>query len=175
MMAYWEWIRVTGVLAYWLLTLSILFGLIRSVANVSPSFKQFGVFGHALFGSFACLLGAVHGFLLLFDTYRPYTLFEIIVPFTATYKPLLSASGTISLLLMLVIILSSDFRAKVGQRVWKWLHTLSYPAWVFAFIHGCFLGTDSTTSLGQVFFWATGTVIAVFLLLRAFMKKNARR
>ncbi|MDM5200540.1 ferric reductase-like transmembrane domain-containing protein [Fictibacillus enclensis] len=153
----WIWIlvRVTGLTAYFLLTLSLLAGILRHV----PRNKGFYLSFHQIIGQVSMLFIGIHAFLLLFDQYQPYTLTEIFIPFASSYEPLLSALGTIGAYLLLIVLFTSDFMKMIGRSAWKKTHYLVFTLWLVCFLHGILMGTDSSAIWSPIFYWTTFAVI----------------
>ncbi|MEW8987353.1 MAG: iron reductase, partial [Bacillus sp. (in: firmicutes)] len=68
----WIWIliRVTGLTAYVLLTLSILAGIIKYIPGKQWRILEF----HQAIGQVALVTIGIHAALLIFDQYEPYTI-----------------------------------------------------------------------------------------------------
>lgn len=157
----WEWIRICGFLAYFYFTVSVIFGLLRKTPSIKKQ-KNLLFHLHLNAGWMGLLALMVHVLLLLIDQYQPYQIKEILVPFSAQYKPLLSALGTISIYVFLVVIFTSDVLIGVmNRKVWKSIHFLVLPAWALTFIHGVFIGTDSSNHFVQIFYIVTGSIIII--------------
>ncbi|WP_338450582.1 hypothetical protein R4Z09_01085 [Niallia oryzisoli] len=75
----WIWflVRITGLAAYLLLTLSVLAGIYRHIPRKKAPMLEF----HQIIGQVALLGIAVHAFLLFFDKYEPYSLTSVLIPF----------------------------------------------------------------------------------------------
>ena len=61
----------------------------------------------------------------------------------AKWHPLAVAWGVTSLYLLAAVEVTSLLRARLGNRLWKRVHFLSFPLFVSATIHGLTAGTDS--------------------------------
>ncbi|MDR4937957.1 ferric reductase-like transmembrane domain-containing protein [Rossellomorea marisflavi] len=153
----WIWfgIRVLGLTSYLLLTLSVLGGILRGV----PKKKYFLLQFHQQIGQIALLLGGLHGFLLLFDSYEPYSLIGLLIPFASSFEPVLSGFGTIGLYLLLIVIVTSDFMKTIGRAAWKKAHYLAFPSWLLIWAHGLFIGTEGREE------WALAMYGSTFLLV----------
>lgn len=158
----WTFIRTTGFLACYLMTLSLALGLFSSFSLLKKK-KGVLIVLHQSSGWYGFLTMLLHVLLIWQDQYVPYTLKELLIPFLAKNEPLLSAFGTLSLYLFLLVIGASDFFMKrLGIKRWKKLHLLVIPAWVLMMVHGLAIGTDSAEPWA-LFLYAGG--IAVILIL----------
>jgi DMSO/TMAO reductase YedYZ heme-binding membrane subunit len=114
----------------------------------------------------------VHGFSLLFDKYLNFGFKDILVPFTASYSPMLIALGTIGLYLMIVLVISSYLRRFIPNGLWRFLHSFNVALYVFTVIHALYLGTDlKISSVRNIFLGMNGFLVllmAVNLFVRIF-------
>ncbi|MGG0656268.1 ferric reductase-like transmembrane domain-containing protein [Rummeliibacillus pycnus] len=164
----WEWIRICGFLSYFYFTVAVIFGLFRKTPTITKQ-KNLLFHLHLSAGWMGLLALAAHVLLLLIDQYQPYRIVEILVPFTANYKPILSAIGTISLYVFLIVIMTSDLLiSKLNRKLWKSIHFLALPAWVLIFLHGVFIGTDSANPIIEIFYITTGSIIIIASCLRVY-------
>ncbi len=139
----WHLIRSSGVVAYVLLMASTIWGLFLSsqmVKDWSPG--PISMTLHSTISWMALLLGLGHGLLLMFDDYFAYTLDAIFVPFMGPYRPEVVGLGTLAFWLVFLVTLSFPFRKRLGHKVWKRMHYLSYVAFGLVTIHGLLAGTD---------------------------------
>lgn len=160
----WVLIRLSGLLAYLFFTLSVSFGMLGQFPSLKA--KKALLFQIHLSSAWAGLMTVlVHMLLLLIDSYQPYKLGEILIPFAASYSTILSGIGTIAFLLSLSVIFTSDTMVRVlGRTLWKKIHLLVFPAWLGMVIHGLFLGTDSANVAVYSFYMISITIVMLILL-----------
>jgi predicted ferric reductase len=94
----------------------------------------------------------IHILFLLVDKFEPYSLANILVPFTARYEhskvlgmhvgSFYNALGIVGAYLLVIVLVSSFIIIETRKRAWRWLHYLSYPLAIAVFFHVLFLGTD---------------------------------
>ena len=149
----WVFVRVTGLTAYLLLTLSLLAGIYRHIPRKKKSILDF----HQVIGQIGLLAIGIHAYLLFYDHYQHFSLTEVLVPFMSANDPILTGVGTISTYLLLIVIITSDFMKAIGRSVWKKTHYLVFPMWLMAWMHSFFIGTDSSA------FWALGLYWGSFI------------
>ncbi|QBK24475.1 ferric reductase-like transmembrane domain-containing protein [Ureibacillus thermophilus] len=167
----WNLIRTAGFLAYFLLTISIMAGLMQKISSFQNQ-KQLLMEIHKISGWIGTLNVIFHAILLLFDQYVPYQIWEIMIPFVAKNEPFFSGIGTISFYLFLIVMLTSDFfLKKLGFKLWKKLHFLVIPAWVLMILHGIFIGTDSEEIWAIIIYSAGIVLITTLLMMRYFESK----
>jgi len=61
---------------------------------------------------------------------------DIALPVRSPVQPLENTIGAVGLYLIVVVLLTSYFRLRLGRRQWKLFHYLVYAAAVCVFIHG---------------------------------------
>lgn len=164
MFSNWNLIRASGFLAYFLLTLSIVAGIMQKLSSFrhqEPLLKAM----HDFSGWIGTLTVVFHAILLLFNHYVPYQIREILIPFAAKNDPLYSALGTISFYFFFIVMATSDFfMQKLGFKLWKKIHFLVIPAWVFMMIHSILSGTDSNQPWA-IFIYSAGIILVGALLV----------
>jgi DMSO/TMAO reductase YedYZ heme-binding membrane subunit len=160
----WSLIRASGFLAYFFMTLSLAFGLLNSFSIMKKK-KAVLLAYHQTSGWFGLLTIVFHMTLIWKDTYVPYSLTELLIPFSAKNASFFSAFGTIAFYLFLLVIGTSDFFIKkLGRERWKKVHMAVIPAWVLMVFHGLMIGTDSSTSWA-LFIYAAGIILILVLAL----------
>jgi len=79
------------------------------------------------------------------DSFAPIRLFDAVLPFTSRYRPLWVGFGAVAFDLLIALILTSVFRARLGFRSWRRVHWLAYACWPVALLHGA--GDAATRTL----------------------------
>lgn len=159
----WHLIRSSGIFAYILLTVSMIWGLFLSnqlIKDWSPGPVSMMI--HSTLSWLGVLLTVFHAVLLMFDEYFTYTLADVFIPFVGPYRPLWVGFGTLSLWVMVLVTISFAFKKWLGQKTWKRLHYLSYGAYFMSTLHGLFAGTDSEL-LGFRVMVGAGVLMVVLL------------
>jgi sulfoxide reductase heme-binding subunit YedZ len=96
---------------------------------------------------------------LLLDSYVPFSLSQILVPGTASYRPLATALGVVALELLAALAVVNRYRKRLSYRFWRRAHYLNFAVWGLALVHGITSGTDSgTTWAVALYALAAGTV-----------------
>ena len=159
---FWILTRASGLLAYALLTTSVLVGLVLKARPFGTTLKPAAVTD---LHRFLALLGlgaiSVHGLALLLETAVPISLTDLMVPGIAPYRPLATGLGVLAAELMLVVYVSFSLRRRIGARTWRRLHWATYLIFVLATLHGLAAGTDSSTTWALALYGAaSGAVLA---------------
>jgi predicted ferric reductase len=165
---YWHLSRSMAFVAFGLLWLSMVFGLLIS-SKLAPLWPggptAFELHQHT--GLLGLAFALFHGLILLGDHYMGYTLVQILVPFTGTnYRPQWVGLGQVGLYLMMLVGLSVYVRQWIGKRMWRLIHFLSFMLFGLALVHGLGSGTDSSTVWAQGFYTFSGISVLGLLVYR---------
>ncbi len=156
--AYWFLSRTTGFVAFGLLWLSMVFGLLMTgkLAQQWPGhLVAFEL--HNFVSVLALAFAAFHALVLLGDRYINYTLEQLLVPFgSQNYRPFEVGLGQLAFYVGLVVTATFYVRPIISQRAWRLIHYLSFGVFLIALWHGVRSGTDSTSTLAQTLYWVAG-------------------
>ena len=148
-------------LAYLLLTLSVLWGLMQSGAILRPIFPPVLALGMHNFLSWAALvMVALHALILLGDGFIKMKLVHLFIPFVAPYRPFWVGLGVIAFYLAFLLSLSFYVRRNIGQKTFRYFHYLSYLTFILVTLHSLGSGTDSSHLL-VLYVLSTGAVITL--------------
>ncbi|ROO59263.1 ferric reductase like protein [Micromonospora sp. Llam0] len=140
----WFVARGTGVTALVLLSVVVVLGVGSRSGRPVFGLPRFAVsLVHRNAALLAVGLLTVHVVTLLFDPYAKLRVYDLFVPFGAEYRPLYMGLGTLASDVMLVLVVTSLLRRRIGVRLWRVLHWLAYAAWPAALGHSVGTGTDS--------------------------------
>jgi predicted ferric reductase len=147
----WDLTRASGIVAYVLMWLSVVFGLLitNRMASIWPG-------GPAAFDlhQFTSLLGLAfalfHAVVLLGDSYIKYSVLQIALPFASVnYQPFWVGLGQIAFYILIPVTLSFYARRSLGPAFWRLIHFGSFISFAFITMHGLLAGSD-TTNLGML-------------------------
>lgn len=173
----WYITRAAGLTAYLLLWVSTAWGL------AVPS-RIFDGMLHGTytfdFHQFISLLSiaflALHIGVLLVDTYAPFSLVQILVPFLSTYRPGWVGVGVLSLYIILLVTVTFYLRDKIGSKAFRTIHVFSLLGFLGAAVHGLMAGTDSVLPAVQVmygFTFLSVVFLTAYWLASLVMKRRA--
>lgn len=158
---FWLLARASGLTAYTVLTLSVLAGLVLKSRPFRSLRAPDVVEVHktlALTGLGALVL---HGVSIVLDTTVKVSLVALFVPGLVAYRPAAVAAGVVAAWLFAVVAASFWVRRRIGTRLWRRLHWLTYALFGLATIHGISAGTDSTQPWARaLYLGALGAVVA---------------
>jgi sulfoxide reductase heme-binding subunit YedZ len=144
--ALWYFARGSGVVALVLLTIVVMLGVGARSGRPVFNLPRFAVnLLHRNAALLAVVFLAGHVISLLFDPYAQLRLFDLVVPFVGTYRPLWAGLGTLGFDLLIALVVTSLLRNRLGARAWRAVHWLAYLCWPVALLHGLGTGTDRGT------------------------------
>ena len=139
----WYAARASGVAAYVVLSIVVSLGLALGGKAQNKRWPRFSVeevhrFGGLLVGS---LIG-VHVLAIAADSFLPFSLTQLLVPFTSSYRPLWTGLGIAAAELLVALAITNHYRRRLPYRFWRKAHYLNFAVWAFASLHGLMAGTD---------------------------------
>jgi sulfoxide reductase heme-binding subunit YedZ len=138
----WYTARSAGIVAYLLLTSSVVVGLLLST-RASLAWPRFAVQEvHRFLAQLTGIFIVLHGGALLLDRVVPFSLSQELVPFTSSYRPFAVSLGIVSAELLAAVGLTNLLRDRLPYRLWRRVHTLTLVVWVGATGHLLLAGTD---------------------------------
>ena len=100
----WYAERAAGIVAYVLLTALVVLGLALSNRVRTRAWPAFAIEDvHRFVGILAGVFVALHVGLIAIDTFVPFSVSQILVPFTADYRPVATGLGTVALELLVAV------------------------------------------------------------------------
>ena len=161
----WYTARAGGLLGFALLTASVVLGLALSGRARLRHWPRFAVEDvHRFAGLLAGTFVGIHVLALLLDTYVPFSLAQILVPGTASYRPLPTALGIVAVELLAALAVANHYRKRLPYRLWRRTHYLNFAVWALALVHGITSGTDSGTVWAVTLYAvAAGSVVGLLV------------
>ena len=169
---WWYVARSGGILAWVLVTLSILWGLALSTKVLGKRNVPAWLLDlHRWFAALSVVFTAIHVVALVADSYVYFGWSEIFVPMASTYEPGGVAWGIVAFYLLIAIQVSSLMMRKLPRKIWKYIHFSSFVVFAVATLHGQRAGTDATS---EVYRWV-GIASVQLVLLLTVMRIAAQR
>ena len=159
---WWFLSRSSGLVAWAVLTLTLVWGVLLSTKLLSPRVRPPWMLDlHRWLGATSALLVGVHLASLVADSYVRFTLVDLLVPFAADYQPLAVAVGVIGLYLLAAVQASSLAMRRIPTSWWRAVHMSSYALVLVVSLHAALAGTDTFRGFYAI---ATGVLIAAPLV-----------
>jgi methionine sulfoxide reductase heme-binding subunit len=157
----WYAARAGGIVAYVLLSVNVGLGLAMTGKKSMKHWPRFALedvhrFAGLLTGTFL----VVHIVAVAIDAYLPFSIVSLVVPLTATYRPIWTAMGIVAAELLLALAVTNHYRnTKLSYAFWRRAHYVNFAVWGAATLHGVGSGTDrSTPWMLAIFAVAVGMV-----------------
>jgi predicted ferric reductase len=166
-MAIWWYVaRASGLVAWALLTFTVLWGILLSTKVLGRRPTPAWLLDlHRFVGGATVVFTGLHLGAIFLDSYVHFDLVALFVPFASAWNPVAVAWGITALYLLVAVEVTSLLRRSLPNRLWRRVHYASFPLFALATIHGLTAGTDSRTTLAVMV--VSGAVLCVGLLSAA--------
>jgi len=141
--ALWYATRASGIAAYVILSVVVCIGISMGGKAHSARWPRFSVEGIHRFGGL--LVGAligVHVLTIALDSFLPFSIPDLVVPFVANYRPLWTGLGIAAAELLLALAVTNHYRKRLPYAFWRKAHYANFAVWTLASLHGVMSGTD---------------------------------
>ena len=165
--ALWAVGRGCGITALAFLTISVALGIATRSGRPLLALPRFAVADVHRFAALAgTLLVVAHMTLLFLDPYAQLRIVDFVVPFLGAYRPLWQGLGTAAFDVLLVVVLTSLLRHRLGLRAFRAIHWITYMLWPIALAHAIGNGTDASHVWFLVIAGACALTVAAALVVR---------
>jgi sulfoxide reductase heme-binding subunit YedZ len=165
--ASWDAARASGFAGYLLLWASVLLGFMLHMRVRIPGVPMsWWIESHRMVSALALSFVAGHVAALLVDPVVRFSPVEVLVPFTSGYRPLAVGLGVLAAWLLVAVLASTALHAHIPWTAWRRLHTLSFPCWLLALVHGLLAGTDTGSTVAVAVYAVTGALVAALSVVR---------
>ena len=163
----WYAARAAGITAYLLLSGVVLLGLTMAGRKAFPQWPRFTVedvhrFGGLLVGSFV----AIHVVTVAIDSWLPFSLQSLVVPFISRYRPLWVGLGIAAAELLLALAVTNHYRRRLPYTYWRRAHYLNFAVWGAATVHGIGSGTDRSAPWALAVFATAVSAVSAAIVWR---------
>lgn len=171
---FWYLSRASGVIAYTLFWLAVVFGLLLST-RLGKHFNAARVFAlHQYLSLIAVGFAAFHAGILLADNFLNLNLWQILLPFGFQTERVGVALGQLGFWLLFICAFSFYIKKYIGQSAWRWLHFLTFMAYMFISIHVFMVGSDSRALPLLLFYAGSQTLVFLLMTYRLVALKQAK-
>ena len=158
---WWYLARASGVVAFGILTASTAFGLTLSTRLFGKSVAPAWLLEmHRYLGALSVGATALHLVALYMDRAVDFTIVNLLVPFSSTWRPGAVAWGIGAFWTLLFIEGTSLFMRRMPRAVWHTIHLMSFVLFASALVHGLQSGADARTHIVQ-----TGAIVSTMTVL----------
>ncbi|MGD0274260.1 MAG: ferric reductase-like transmembrane domain-containing protein [Gaiellaceae bacterium] len=141
---FWILARASGLTAYVLLTLSVLWGIVVKSRPFGSRFRQAAVVDtHRTLAALGLGALVIHATSLVLDKTVRIPVQALFIPGLSSYRPNSVAIGVLTAELMVVVYASFSLRKRIGFKNWRRLHWATYLLFAGGTAHGLLSGSDS--------------------------------
>ncbi len=175
---WWFVARSSGIVAWALLSTSVVWGLLLST-KVSTTriaarrLRPAWLLGlHRHLGGLAVIFTAIHLIGIVADSYVTFSWAAVLVPMASEWKPGAVAFGVVAMYLLIAIEATSLAIRHLPRKVWRWVHRSSFLLYATATWHGITAGTDAGNQWFRAAAWLSlalviGLTVRLVVVLRA--------
>ncbi len=165
----WYLTRATAVAAYVALTFSVILGMLRTVGRQASERVSWRIDElHQVMAVLSGALVAAHLVSILFDSFIPFTLGDLLLPFSEPYREPYTRLGVFAMYAMVLVLLSSWLRRRISYKAWRSIHYVSFVAFALATAHGFFTGSDADEPWMRAVYGAAAAIVIFLILVRIF-------
>ena len=111
----WYLARASGLTAYALLSLVVLLGLTMAAKKTFPGWPRFAVENvHRFLGLLGGTFIAIHIVTIAIDSWLPFSVQSLLVPFVSRYRPLWVGLGVMAMELLLALAITNHYRQRLS-------------------------------------------------------------
>ena len=140
---WWFVARASGIVAWVLITASVLWGLSVSIRLTRSPKPAWMLDLHRFLGGLAVAFTGVHLAGLVADSYVHFGPSELLIPFASAWKPGPVAWGIVAMYLLLAVELSSLAMRRLPRKLWHAVHFSSYLIFALVTIHMFAAGSEA--------------------------------
>jgi len=170
---WWYLARAGGLVAWALLSASVLWGLCLSTRVFARSVSAKWLTDlHRFLGGSALLFTGMHVATLVADSYVHFGAKEVFVPFASTWRPAAVAWGVIAFWILLAVEATSLLMKYLPRRLWHAIHLSSFVLFFAATTHAVTAGTDSRAIAFVIGCTAVLSTVLLLTLVRALVPRT---
>jgi DMSO/TMAO reductase YedYZ heme-binding membrane subunit len=172
---WWYLARATGIVAWVLATLAVLWGLALSTRALGNRPRPAWLLSmHRFLGGLTILFVAGHIASLVADSYVHFGTADVLVPMASSYEPGAVALGIAAFWVLLAVEVTSLAMRWMPRRVWRGIHFLSYVVALGSTAHALSAGTDAANPAMRWGAIASVTSITFFTVYRGIAPRRRR-
>jgi ferredoxin-NADP reductase/DMSO/TMAO reductase YedYZ heme-binding membrane subunit len=141
---WWNVARASGLMAWVLLSASVVAGLLMGTRRMRRSTRRFTKGYHEFVGALAVIFATIHVVSVFSTDQLQIGVVQLLFPFTKPDNPAAQGCGVIAFYLLTAVVLTSWMRVVMPWRWWRRVHLLSLPLWSLATVHTVLAGSDIT-------------------------------
>jgi predicted ferric reductase len=173
---WWYVARATGIVAWALLTTSVVTGLLLSARLTRRRPTPAWVLDlHRFLAGTAVAATGLHLVGLVSDGYVHFGAVELLVPFASAWRPGAVTLGVVALYLVAAVEISSVLMRRLPRRLWRRIHLSSFVAFWMATFHFISAGRDARHPAARVGIVLVIALVVFLTLVRVLDERAGRR
>jgi predicted ferric reductase len=173
---WWFLTRASGIVAWLMLTLSVIWGILLSTKAFPKQRRPVWLLSlHRWLGGLTMSFLVIHLVALVADSYVSFGLADLAIPYATDWKPGAVALGVLGAWLLVAVELTSLAARRLPRKFWRAVHLSSYVAFWLTSLHAAFAGTDATSWLFRGGAAASILAVAFALMYRVANRRAVRR
>ena len=157
---WWYATRAAGLMTWTTATASVVVGLMLSARAIRARTGPWFLDLHRFLGGISVVFLVAHLVTLWADSFVDFGPRELLVPGASEWRTEAIAWGIVGAYLMVAVEVSSLLRSRVGARLWRAIHLLSFAAMVAGTYHAWLAGSDVENPVT----WAIAGIGSVLVL-----------
>jgi predicted ferric reductase len=172
---WWYLARATGIVAWALLSASVIWGLLIStrLAKGRPT-PAWLLDLHRFLGGTAVVFTVGHVVGLVADSYVTFDLVDLLVPFASSWKPGPVALGVVGFYLLAAVEITSLLMRRLPRKLWRAVHMSSFVLFWSATFHFVLAGTDAGHPLAVAGIDLVAAAVVFLTLVRVLAPRGAK-
>jgi predicted ferric reductase len=163
---WWYIARASGIVAWVLVTASVVWGLILSTKLTRRPKPAWFLDLHRFLGGLSVVFVGVHLAGLVADNYTQFGMASILVPLASSWHPVAVAWGVVGMYLLVAIEITSLLMRRLPRRLWRAVHFTSFGLFAFTTIHALTAGSDAGSVAVQWFALGSCAIVGFLTLVR---------
>ena len=163
---WWYTVRATGLVAWVLVTASVVWGLLLSLRQVPRPRPAWMLDLHRFLGALALVFVVVHVAALSFDRYVGFDWDDLLVPYASAWRPGAVAWGIAAAYLLIAVEVTSLLFRHLRRGLWHAVHLFGYVVFVAVTAHALTAGADAGVPAVQVFAIASSALVVLLTVAR---------
>jgi predicted ferric reductase len=173
---WWYVARSTGYVAWGLLTMSMIAGLLISTRMAKTRATPAWMLDlHRFVGGLSVVFVLLHLAGLVADSYVHFGLADLLVPYASSWKPGAVALGIVATHLLVAVEVTSLLMRRLPRKVWHVVHLSSYLVFWLSTFHMVTAGTDAANPIARIATALSIAVVVFLTIVRALSGRGTRQ
>lgn len=164
----WFVTRAAGLVALVLLSLAVTLGIVATSRHAAgprwPRFVNQGLHRNVALIGLALLV--IHIGTAVADDFVSVRLRDVFLPVGGLYRPVWLGAGAAAIDVLLLVVVTSLLRVRLGYRSWRAIHWSAYGCWALAVVHGLGTGSDAKRHWALAVQVGCAAVVLIAVLVR---------